>query len=182
MKIDKVCRYGVVLTRLTEETIELARQWRNDPEIVQFHEYREHITQEMQKKWFQSIDNDLNHYFIIEYNNQKIGVTNLKWNTSGNYHEAGTFIGIKEFQNTIVPMRSFYALHDYAFFNLKLTELYAHIIESNTRAIRYGLKVGYRLCDHQENVTNQLYRLTPSDYDRCSIRDRKMLSRGTDTL
>ena len=179
MIVERVSRYGVVLVRLTEDTIELARQWRNDPEIVQFHEFREYITPEMQKTWFESIDNDLNHYFIIEYNGQKIGVTNLKWNIVGGYHEVGTFIGVKEFQNSIVPMRSFYALHDYAFYDVKLNELYAHILKTNQLAIRYNLKMGYKICDEQENIINQLYRLTPSEYESCSARDKKILSRGS---
>ena len=45
-------KYGVKLERLTADKIELVRNWRNDPKISQYMEFRDHITAEMQKKWF----------------------------------------------------------------------------------------------------------------------------------
>ena len=70
--------YGVKLYRLTEEKIELLRRWRNDPKIQQYMGYREHITSEMQKAWFERINNDNNYYFIIEYEGKEIGCINIK--------------------------------------------------------------------------------------------------------
>ena len=72
----KISKYGIDLVRLTEEDIEMLRQWRNSPQIQQFMEYREEITAEMQKKWFDSINNVNNFYFIIHFEGQKIGLIN----------------------------------------------------------------------------------------------------------
>ena len=72
----KFRKYGITLTRLREDDIELVRKWRNSPGIQQYMEYREFITEEMQKKWFESINNLQNFYFIIEYENKKIGLIN----------------------------------------------------------------------------------------------------------
>jgi hypothetical protein len=66
-------QYGVTLTRIQEKDIELIRYWRNQSDIVNFMEYKNYIFPEAQKKWFASIDNKLNYYFIIEFENKKIG-------------------------------------------------------------------------------------------------------------
>ena len=70
--------YGVTLRRLTHDKIEKLRQWRNDPKIQQYMNYREYITSEMQERWFQTINNDNNLYFIIEYEGKEVGIINIK--------------------------------------------------------------------------------------------------------
>ena len=71
-------KFGITFKRLEKNDIELLRQWRNAPSISQYMEYREHITPEMQEEWFESVNNNNNLYFIIEYKGKKIGPTNGK--------------------------------------------------------------------------------------------------------
>ncbi|MDP4280659.1 MAG: hypothetical protein Q8867_00775, partial [Bacteroidota bacterium] len=96
-------KYGITIHLLKESDIELVRQWRNAPHIKANMEFRENITPEMQKKWFDSINNIHNFYFIIEYKNEKIGLTNGKnldfENLTG---EAGIFIYDKKYYKTSV--------------------------------------------------------------------------------
>ena len=54
-------KYGISLERLTEEDIELVRQHRNSEFIRKRMFYQKMITEEEQKKWFQSINNDFNY-------------------------------------------------------------------------------------------------------------------------
>ena len=58
--------------RLKEEDIELVREWRNSPEITQYMEFRDFISEDMQQDWFESIDTIYNLYFIIEYKGEKV--------------------------------------------------------------------------------------------------------------
>ena len=37
-------KYGITLKRLTVDKIELVRNWRNDPKISQYMEFRDYIT------------------------------------------------------------------------------------------------------------------------------------------
>ena len=75
----KISNYDVSLELLTENKIEMVRQWRNDPKIQQYMEYRETITPEMQKKWFDKLNNGKdNFYFIIQYKGEDIGLINVK--------------------------------------------------------------------------------------------------------
>jgi hypothetical protein len=71
-------KYDCKLIRLTEDKIELVRQWRNSPLVSNFMEYRELITPEMQLNWFNKINTNKNYYFIAEYNNVEVGLINLK--------------------------------------------------------------------------------------------------------
>ena len=71
-------KYGIKLIRLKQEDIELVRLKRNSLDINELMHDRVIISFEMQYKWFQSINNIYNNYFIIIYNNEKIGLVNGK--------------------------------------------------------------------------------------------------------
>jgi hypothetical protein len=51
--------------------------------------------------------------------------------------------------------------------------IYAHILRTNDRAIRYNLQLGFELCPGQEDVENQEYLLTPEKYLEKSAKLRK---------
>src|ERR1041385_8348137 len=98
--------FGISLHRLQHDDIELVRQKRNAPNVSSFMEYREEITPEMQEKWFQSINNEKNNYFLIEYNGEKIGLiyaAEIDWEKmiTGN---SGIFIWDEQFRKTSVPL------------------------------------------------------------------------------
>jgi len=69
---------GLVIERLKEKDIELVREWRNSDKIRKNMLYQEIITPEQQLKWFHSINNFNNFYFIVEYKNRKVGLVNIK--------------------------------------------------------------------------------------------------------
>jgi len=73
-----VRKYGITLRRLKEEDIELVRQMRNLVAIRNKMFFQETITPEMQIKWFNSINNKNNGYFIIEVEGKKIGLIHGK--------------------------------------------------------------------------------------------------------
>src|SRR6185437_10436445 len=97
--------YGIKYSRVTEEDIELIRYWRNQPFIRDTMQFREYITAEMQKKWFEKINNKYNYYFIIEVDNKKIGVINYK-DQGSNFGDAegGIFIWDKDYWGTPIPV------------------------------------------------------------------------------
>jgi len=70
----KWMKYGITLSRIKEEDIELVRYWRNKPDIKNTMIYRKYISKQQQKKWFASINNNNNYYYLIIYNNEKIGL------------------------------------------------------------------------------------------------------------
>ena len=137
--------YGIKLVRLTADKIDMVRNWRNDPKISQYMEYQEIITPEMQEKWFNSINNDNNLYYIVEYKSEEIGLINIKdidyINKTG---EGGVFIYNDRYLNTDISYKSHICLFDYYFFILNLDEIRSHVRGFNQRARRLTLYLGFK--------------------------------------
>ncbi|MCF8308796.1 MAG: GNAT family N-acetyltransferase [Bacteroidales bacterium] len=178
----KIHKYGVTLKRITEEDIELLRQWRNSEQINRHMEYREYITPEMQKKWFDSINNYNNFYYLIIYKGDKVGVINEKnIDRSGKgTSESGLFIANKNYYKTFVPLLASLTLIELNFYLLGGKESYIRTLRDNKEAIAYNKSLGYELCEGQENVENQLYVLTRENFEKKTRKIRKAASRFTD--
>ncbi|HET6992980.1 MAG TPA: hypothetical protein VFJ43_16730, partial [Bacteroidia bacterium] len=98
--------FGVTLIRLQHADIELVRMHRNSPEIAQFMEFREEISKEDQEKWFQSINNKFNNYFIIVFRGIKIGLiygAEINWEMNETMN-GGIFIWDQKWMETPVPL------------------------------------------------------------------------------
>ncbi len=159
--------------RLREEDIELVRRWRNSPEITQFMEFRDFISEDMQMEWFESIDTINNLYFLIEYKGENVGLINgknINWEEMS--MEAGVFYWKKELYNSEVPIIATLIFGDLGVISSGLTT-YAHILRNNSRAIRFNRMIGFELCEDQENVENQLYKMTKENYLQSSRKLRK---------
>lgn len=157
--------YGVVLERLTEDKIEKLRNWRNSPKIAQYMDYKNHITNEMQQKWFMSINNVNNYYFIVNYKNEDIGLVNIKdIDNTKKTGELGIFIYSDEYQNGDVGFRCALCNMDFAFEQLNLDYVYGHVMRDNKRAKRFNSAFGYQIAPNQENLHKQLYILTKERY------------------
>ncbi|HAW58288.1 MAG TPA: hypothetical protein DCX03_04630 [Bacteroidales bacterium] len=174
----KLIKYDIVLERLKEADIELVRQHRNSEQIRQTMEYREYITFEMQREWFESINKDINQlYFIIHYQSKKIGLLNAKnidWEKQ--ILESGIFLWETNYYETFIPAIVSIMITDMCFELLGWDVIYAHILRSNDRAIKYNKSLGYVLCENQEDKENQLYRLTLQSFHQNTQKLRKAVS------
>lgn len=142
-----ISKYNIRFLRLQEEDIELVRQWRNHPSIKKYMVYREHITMDMQKKWFESINNNQNLYFIIEYKGKKIGLINGKdINWEEKTMETGIFIWNKYYRKTHIPTlcTMIFAELGVAVWDLKPR---ATILKSNERALKYNKMLGFKVIE-----------------------------------
>jgi hypothetical protein len=109
--------------------------------------YREHITSKMQKDWFESINNNLNLYFIIEYKGKKIGLINGKdINWEDKTMETGIFIWNKYYRKTHIPTlcTMIFAELGVAVWDLKPR---ATILRSNDRALKYNKMLGFKVIE-----------------------------------
>jgi RimJ/RimL family protein N-acetyltransferase len=168
--------YGVTLVRIDESNIEFVRQLRNDPEINQFMEAREHITAEMQLRWFLRMNNANNYIFVVEHQGRQIGVAdakNIAWDER--WCEGGNFY-CKEYWNTILPLQGSFTCIDFIFNELRLDCIRSRILMTNARAIRFNIGLGYVLEPGQEGVRNQWYRLTRAGFEQRTARLRKTLA------
>lgn len=160
-------KYGITLRRIVEDDIELIRQWRNSKPIQQNMHFREHISKSMQLKWFRSIDNINNFYYIIEYKGNKVGLFNEKnidWENRTS--ETGLFIADEKLINTPIPVLASLCLSEIGFKIVQGEKSFIHILKDNHKAIEYSLSFGYVLCEGQENKELQLYVLTKENFEK----------------
>ncbi len=161
----KLFKYGISLNRLKEGDIELVRKWRNSRKINQFMEYREEITPEMQKKWFKSVNNNENFYFIIEYKGEKIGLINTsKANYEEGHSEGGIFLWEDKYYESFVPVWASLLLLETSIFVLQAKRSYIKTLKDNERAKKLNTHLGYRLMPGQEDVNNQMYEMTRESF------------------
>jgi RimJ/RimL family protein N-acetyltransferase len=55
-------------------------------------------------------------------------------------------------------------MYDFGFQQLYLTQITAHIMADNPRAIRFNQALGFKQVADQDSVANRLWTLSPSDY------------------
>lgn len=170
--------YGLTLRQLQHGDIERVRQWRNDPKVSAYMAFRGHITKEQQEQWFKSIDNDENHFFIIEMHGEDVGLCELKQiDRTKQTAEGGIFIHDEKFRNSPYCVAVAVMVSEYGFGKLRLEKIYAQILDDNTRAIRFNKTLGYRLWQSGDSGKS-VYFLTPEAFEKANAR----LKPGLDKL
>jgi RimJ/RimL family protein N-acetyltransferase len=170
--------FGVALIRLQHHHIETVRQHRNSDKISQYMESRKKISKEQQEKWFVSIDNKFNNYFIISYKDEQIGLiygAGIDWKKKETAN-GGIFIWSERHMETHAPLAASLLLTEISFL-LGLERTYIKVMHDNRRAIVYNQNIGYEILPGQEEVLNQTYVLTKENYYSKVSRFRKSFVR-----
>ncbi len=176
-------QYGIELRRITKNDIELIRTWRNHPDIRSKMAYRKKISEAEQQKWYASIDNKYNYYFLIIVGGKKIGVINCKEvNEKDQYGEGGIFIWDEEYNGTPYPSFASLVLMDFIFNELQMGNLsFIRTLKSNKVARNYNKMLGYVLMPRQEKVDNQWYVLTKETFNKKAVNLKKAAQLFTGT-
>jgi hypothetical protein len=165
-------KYGITLSRVTEDDIELIRQWRNHPDIMNTMQFREVISPEMQKKWFDSINNINNFYYIINYKNEKIGLINNK-NTDWKARTSESGIFIWNENHDFAPLLASLLLCEIGFFVFQGGDSYVQTLRINTKAIEYNRMLGYELFEDNSSKDTCMYKLTRESFERNTLKLRE---------
>ncbi|WP_256009601.1 GNAT family N-acetyltransferase [Desertivirga xinjiangensis] len=161
----KIIRGEIALTRVTIEEIEMIRNWRNSEDIRQYMVFRDHISAEMQREWFEKINTPENLYFLIMDKGTPIGLiygADINWaqRAVGN---AGIFIADKEHREDTYAMTASILLNDFAF-SIGLQSIYIKVLVSNPRAVAYNKLMGYKLIGKEAGVN--IYKLDERSYSK----------------
>ncbi len=139
-----IYKYGIELHRVTHDDIELIRQMRNRDDIRSKMLDQRLITPEQQEKWFQSINNSENLYFVIFHNNTKIGLVYGKnINHENKTAEGGIFIWDQSYLGTGIPAKASILMMELSFEVAGMEKIYAKVNELNSLAINYNKSLGY---------------------------------------
>lgn len=161
----KLEKYGVELRQINQNDLEKIRQWRTDPEIARWMDFRGQITPEMQAAWFEGVQARGDLYFLIRENQEDVGVIDLKkFDWKLREAEGGIFMSGSLHFHTLTPYRASLCLIDFAFEVLCLERIQAHILDENRRAIRYNQSLGYEPTEVLVNGRNRRYYLSRERY------------------
>lgn len=158
-------RYGITLKELQRDEIEMVRQWRNDPKIAELMLDQTHITESMQKQWFDRMsESDSQYYFLAWFKDQPIGVASLiNIDREQQTCEPGMYIYVDEYRNNVVPFCVAFALNDLAFEVFSLQTLYGKIFADNAASVRFHEACGYTKYSERADRLG-LFSLTQPDY------------------
>lgn len=158
--------HGVTLERLTPETAELVRVWRNSPRILQQMEYREIITPEMQQRWFHTVQNDRYRYFIIRVGGEPVGMIHLAdINPETKDADAGLFVGEEPFAGTGVALGASLLILEYAFDRLGMQRIHAKVKSGNEPAEKYNTMLGFKK-EEEYNTGFNKWILSKDEFER----------------
>lgn len=167
--------YGVRLKRLTKSDIELVRIWRNDRKIQQHMFFSETISAAMQEQWFKTINTAFNHFFIIEYNQQFVGLINASHiDYAEKVAEAGLFIFEDKYWGTDVPVRASLAMLDFFFHHQLVDTFSAKTKKENRAAILYNTQLGFLEKGAIEHGAGIQMELTKDNYYKKTALFRKV--------
>lgn len=142
---------NISLKKIAIEDIELVRCWRNSDRVRKTMVYKEIITPEQQLNWFNNLSAESDHYFLILFKGEPIGLVNLK-NVNDSAAEAGVFIGNESFDGKGYAFVAVFLINYFAFSVLNLDKLVATIIDDNKPAIRFNRSFGYSLEKSENGV------------------------------
>jgi len=171
----RIKQYGITLRRVEKRDIELIRRSRNSEAIKQKMIYREHITKEMQLKWFKSIEKNPNQiYYIIIQNRKKVGLINAKnYNLKNKLTESGLFLFSQEYYNTHIPVIASLIMISTAFYALNENVSYIRVLKTNKKALNYNKSLGYFIDKEKENY--YIMKLTKNSFEQKTSKLRKAI-------
>jgi hypothetical protein len=169
----KIIKYGITLRRIVEEDIEFLRQKRNA--ISPYMEFREYISPEMQKAWFNSINNYDNFYYIIEFRGTKIGLIHEnEIDREKGWLNSGMFLFDIQYYNSYIPvLASLILIENSYYYHRNDRDSYIKIMKNNAGSIRYNEALGYVKCPDQEDKENQSYVLKKENFEKKAIKLRR---------
>ena len=156
---------NIVLELLSENKIELVRNWRNSPEILANMQYKAIISKDEQIKWFNELQKENCYYFMVKANEKDAGLIHInKINELEKTAEVGLFIGEKDFVGTGIALYASSLLLSFAFEKLQLKKLKAKVNSSNKIAIDYNGFLGFEFFEKLDEQFNY-YELTKETYE-----------------
>ena len=158
-------QYGLKYTRVLSTDLELIRYWRNQDFIKNSMQFKGYITPQMQEKWFQSIDNKNNYYFIIHHQSKKIGLINCKESSISGVSEGGIFIWEKAYWGTAIPAFASLSMLQAVFEVFKSGSIsLATVAIENEKAISFNKMLGYKIIETTLDGKYYKLQLSIEDY------------------
>ncbi len=162
MKISQ----GVHFEKLSKDTLELLRNWRNQDFVLEQMEFQSFISIANQESWFAGIEYSSTHeYYIFGTQSEQIGLVHLSTiNTLKKSADVGLFIGNQNFIGTGIAFYASAFILNRAFEELNIDVLVAKVKKSNLAALKYNETLGFEFIENHSDSFVKCA-LTRSNYD-----------------
>lgn len=145
--------FGITLHLLQEDHLEQLRTWRNSEFVQSFMQFREHITEQMQKKWFDSLAEKNSFYFMIHNGEEFIGCCNIKdIDVQSGVGEGGVFLGEERFLKGMDAIRAVFLMYHWGFANTQLQKAICQVLNDNPRAIKLNKMLGFTMIQGENSI------------------------------
>jgi RimJ/RimL family protein N-acetyltransferase len=178
-----ISRYGISLISVKPEHLELIRYWRNTDKIKRVMEFTDFISEEMQIKWFQSLNALTDFYFIIEHKGVFAGLIHankIDWQTKK--AQSGLFIWEDNFLGSPIPVMASLNLLDTFFHLFGINEIEAKVKHDNFVALAYNKFLGFKEKGIAENKDFLLVSLLKNDYEATEKKIKSHLDSNDDKI
>lgn len=161
-----ISKYGIRLTRLTTDHLELVREKRNSDSVRKGMFFRDLITPEMQREWFATQDNRHNYHFLIRFEDRFCGMISGKnVDFINGTSEGGIFMWEEDLLGTPVPVIASVIMAELTFNLLGLKKTYAETRSDNKAALRYNFLLGYEVLEELQAEQKVLLALTSESFN-----------------
>lgn len=135
---------SIELKRVTKDDLEILINWRMKPEITKYMYTDPVLDIEKQIKWYEKIKNENNSkYWIIYYNNQRIGEISIQNIDYINRKCSWAYsIGEDSARGIGLGKTLECNIYDYVFCNLKLNKLCCEVFQFNQKVVSLHEKFG----------------------------------------
>lgn len=137
---------NMILREISQEDIEIIRNWRNSKEVSKYMYTDDYITREAQLDWFRTVSNSPNcKYFMICYDNKDLGVANLSNIDYRNKHAFwGFYLGDNSVRGKGIGYIAEFKVLSYAFDVLNLNKLLGEVFATNANVLNLHEKFGFK--------------------------------------
>ena len=136
--------------------------------------YNTEISIENQIKWFESINNKHNFYFLIEYDNKFIGLINGKnVDYTSRTMEGGIFLWDTKYWKSHIPVIASIIMNDCNFLISNFNFVFAQVLRNNRNAVKYNMSMGYEIVKETKNIV--IMRLSRENYIKKSKKLRRAI-------
>ena len=147
--------------------------------------YKGDISAEMQREWFESIDNEENFFFVIIHEEKPVGLINISsidWENKTAF--TGLFIYEDQFLATDVPAMASLAMLDVFFLLFDIQCVYAKVRGNNPKAHNYNTMLGFSRTKKIERGLGYEYLLQKEIYllETKQLRNAALHLKGNKTI
>lgn len=167
----------LITRKIRKIDLELILNWRNQEFVRNQMVSNDLISFDEHIKWFESLDDKINHNFIYSLEKTDVGYTSCKIiDFKKGIFDVGLFCGDSSYLGHPINFLSMIYIHEYAFRTLKLKKSITKIKNNNHSSININKKIGYVFYKKFNNEFDKYY-LKAENFEKSRKKLNKLIKK-----